>query len=75
MPLTLVCRELGFDCTFVIEGTTMVELIEQVAVHAVDAHGYATEKARSPNMAEIIRGAIRNQARPPGLRRQGPLLG
>ena len=37
----------------------MVEVIEQVAVHAVDTHAYTTEQARSPKMADIIEAMFR----------------
>jgi predicted small metal-binding protein len=74
MPLTLSCQKLGTDCSFVIEGSTMEELISRASEHAVSSHGYSIEQARSSEMVEMFGGLIRNSARPPELRPSGPVV-
>jgi predicted small metal-binding protein len=36
---TLMCRESGFDCDYVVEGETMEELLRNGADHAMQRHG------------------------------------
>jgi predicted small metal-binding protein len=40
---TLVCRESGLDCDFVIEGETMEEFLKNGADHAIQKHGMRAE--------------------------------
>jgi predicted small metal-binding protein len=40
---TLICRESGFDCDYVVEGETMEEFLRNGADHAMQRHGMNTE--------------------------------
>ncbi len=37
--LTLVCRETGLDCDYVIKGETEEEILRNGAEHAIQVHG------------------------------------
>ncbi len=37
--LTLVCRETGLDCDYVIKGETEEEILRDGAEHAIQVHG------------------------------------
>ncbi len=39
MALVVHCRDVGFDCDGVVEVETEAELLQQVAAHAMSAHG------------------------------------
>jgi predicted small metal-binding protein len=41
--LSLICRETGLDCDFVIEGETEEEILRKGADHAIKAHGLKPE--------------------------------
>ncbi|MGH9977170.1 MAG: DUF1059 domain-containing protein, partial [Nitrososphaeraceae archaeon] len=40
---TLICRESGLDCDFIIEGQTMEEFLKNGANHAIEKHGMRAE--------------------------------
>ena len=40
---TLVCRESGFDCDYVVEGETMEEFLRNGTDHAMQRHGMNAE--------------------------------
>ena len=42
--LTLICRETGLDCDYVIEGETEEEILSKGADHAIKAHGFKAEE-------------------------------
>ncbi len=37
--LTLVCRDTGLDCDYVIKGETQEEMLRNGAEHAIQVHG------------------------------------
>jgi predicted small metal-binding protein len=39
MPLTVYCRDVGFDCDGIVRAETEDDLLQQVAEHAQTAHG------------------------------------
>jgi predicted small metal-binding protein len=41
--LTLICRETGLDCDYVIEGETEEEMLSKGADHAIKVHGLKPE--------------------------------
>ena len=41
--LTLVCRETGLDCDYIIEGETEDEILKNGAEHAMKVHGMKVE--------------------------------
>ncbi|MDW0280415.1 MAG: DUF1059 domain-containing protein [Nitrososphaeraceae archaeon] len=41
--LSLVCRETGLDCDYVIEGETEEEILSKGADHAITVHGLKAE--------------------------------
>jgi predicted small metal-binding protein len=40
---TLMCRESGFDCDYVVEGEPMEEFLRNGADHAMQRHGMDSE--------------------------------
>jgi predicted small metal-binding protein len=41
--LSLICRETGLDCDYVIEGETEEEILTKGAEHAIKVHGLEAE--------------------------------
>ena len=41
--LTLLCRETGLDCNYVIKGETEEEILKNGAEHALKGHGMKAE--------------------------------
>jgi predicted small metal-binding protein len=41
--LTLVCRDTGLDCDYIIEGETEDEILKNGAEHAMKVHGMKVE--------------------------------
>ena len=41
--LSLICRETGLDCDYVIEGETVEEILNKGADHAIEVHGLKAE--------------------------------
>jgi predicted small metal-binding protein len=41
--LTLLCRETGLDCDYVIQGETEEEILKNAAEHAIKVHGMQSE--------------------------------
>jgi predicted small metal-binding protein len=41
--LSLICRETGLDCDYVIEGETEEEILSKGADHAIKVHGLKSE--------------------------------
>ena len=41
--LSLICRETGLDCDYVIEGETEEEILRKGADHAIKVHGLRDE--------------------------------
>ena len=56
MGKTLSCADIGLDCDFSAWAETEEELLELVAVHASQTHGF-TEM--TPDLLEKIKGQIR----------------
>jgi predicted small metal-binding protein len=42
--LTLLCRETGLDCNYVIKGETEEEILKNGAEHAMKIHGMKAEE-------------------------------
>ena len=42
--LTLVCRETGLNCEYVIKGETEEDLLKNGAEHATQVHGMSTDE-------------------------------
>ena len=59
MAKTVSCRDVGMDCDFVAKGETNEDIMQQAAEHARTAHNM-TEIP--PEVAEKVRGAIRDEA-------------
>jgi predicted small metal-binding protein len=56
--LNVNCREVGFDCDYVVKGETEEELMKNARQHARD-HGYKEEDVLTPELQEKIRAHIR----------------
>jgi predicted small metal-binding protein len=57
--LNVNCREVGFDCDYVVKGETEEELMKDARQHAVRDHGYNEEDVLKPELQEKIRSHIR----------------
>ena len=57
--LNVNCREVGFDCGYVVKGETEEELMKDDRQHAVRDHGYNEENVFKPELQEKIRSHIR----------------
>ena len=57
MALTVHCRDVGYDCDGIVQADTEEELLQQVAEHALTAHGLA---AVTDEIAETVRSVIRH---------------
>jgi predicted small metal-binding protein len=53
----LRCRDVGFDCSGVVQGATKEDVLKQAAAHAAEAHGTAI----TPELAAKVSGLIRAQ--------------
>jgi predicted small metal-binding protein len=54
---TLHCADAGFDCKAVVEAETVEEILAHAAEHAQAVHGVAV----TPEMAEQIKGLIKDK--------------
>ena len=69
MAVTISCRDLlGSPCDEVVSGETMGEIILEIQEHAMSVHGFTEAQVQAAEMVAIIRGAIRQSARPLHLR-------
>ena len=59
--LTLACRDLGVDCSYVARGRTTKEVMVDGGKHGKRVHGYTDEQINSPEMKEIIKKAIKEE--------------
>jgi len=59
MAKVVSCKDVGVDCDFVIRGETTEDILQQAAEHARTVHNM-TEIP--PDVAEKLRGAIRDEA-------------
>jgi predicted small metal-binding protein len=55
---SIMCREAGFDCDYVVKGETEDEVMQCGAEHAMKVHGMK-ENDISPEFKEKVRGLIR----------------
>ena len=54
---TITCREVGFDCDYVVKGETEEEVMKRGAEHAMKDHGMKEEDI-NPEFKEKVRGHI-----------------
>jgi predicted small metal-binding protein len=59
--LTLSCKDVGFDCNYVVKAGTEEEVIRNITEHAIKQHGMKAENM-TPKMEEIIRKFIDNSS-------------
>lgn len=59
MAKSISCRDVGVDCDFVARGETEQEILQQCSEHARTAHNM---NELPPELAEKVRGAIRDKA-------------
>lgn len=61
MAMTVACRDLGFDCSYVARGETMEELMADSATHGKEVHGYTDEQLNDPEMKKKIEAAVKEE--------------
>ena len=59
MALQFACRDVGVTCDFIAKGETEEELLEQVAKHAKEVHGYTDEQLNDPEMMKKVKSAVK----------------
>jgi predicted small metal-binding protein len=56
-----LCKDVGFDCNYVVKAGTEEEVIRDITEHAMKQHGMKAENM-TPKMKEIIRKFIHSSA-------------
>lgn len=51
--LSFKCRDVGFDCDFVVKGDEETEIIEKVMVHGKNDHNMKQEDFSTPLLDQI----------------------
>ncbi len=59
MAKVVSCKDVGVDCDFVMRGETTEDILQQAAEHARTVHNMIEIP---PDVAEKLRGAIRDEA-------------
>ena len=59
MALQFACQDVGVTCDFIAKGETEEELLEQVAKHAKEVHGYTDEQLNDPEMMKKVKSAVK----------------
>lgn len=59
MALQFACQDVGVACDFIAKGETEEELLEQVAKHAKEVHGYTDEQLNDPEMMKKVKSAVK----------------
>ena len=72
MPITVSCGDLGADCDFLLNGSSMDELVGQAAAHAVEAHGCTEDLVLGADWRDQMTAVMRNISRPAHLRASSP---
>lgn len=72
MPASVNCRDIGADCDHALLGSSMDELLEDAANHAMEHHGCTPDTVGSAEWLEQMRAVIRNVSRPAHLRASSP---
>jgi predicted small metal-binding protein len=57
MPKVLHCRDAGFDCSAVVSGETVEDIMSQVRPHAKEAHGVLVDPAMESQLLQLIRSS------------------
>jgi predicted small metal-binding protein len=66
---------MGYDCGSTAVGDSLDELLASVQEHATKFHNLTWEKARSPEVIEVWKGAIKQASRPGEIRTPRPEFG
>lgn len=61
MGMTLACRDSGIDCDYVTRGETVEEIMQDIAKHAKNVHGYTDEQLKDPELLEKIKSLIKTE--------------
>ncbi len=61
MAMTLACRDLESDCTYVARGETEEELIADAEKHAKEVHGFTDEQLKDPELIKRVKAAIKKE--------------
>jgi len=61
MGMTVSCKDLDADCSYVAHGKTEEELMANMTKHAKKVHGYTDEQLNDPEMVKKIKAAIKKE--------------
>jgi len=59
MAFQFACQDVGVTCDFIAKGETEEELLEEVAKHGKEMHGYTDEQLNDPEMMEKVKSAVK----------------
>ena len=59
MAFQLACQDVGISCDFIAKGETEEELLEEVAKHGKEVHGYTDEQLNDPEMMKKVKSAVK----------------
>ncbi|MFA4954442.1 MAG: DUF1059 domain-containing protein [Patescibacteria group bacterium] len=55
---TITCKDMGMDCTFEAQASTMEDLMLQMSDHAASSHGLTPDQM-TPEMEEKLKAAVK----------------
>ena len=59
MEMTLACKDIGVECSYVARGETKDTLMADAGKHAKGVHGYTDEQLSDPDMMKAVDKAIK----------------
>jgi len=61
MTMTLACKDVGVDCSYVARAQNMDDLLTDSGAHAKEVHGYTDEQLSDPKMIEELKKVIKTK--------------
>ena len=61
MTRELNCRDVGFDCDGIVQGSTDQDVLSQAATHAQEVHGLSEEQVSDPGFAQQVSAQIHDR--------------
>ena len=68
MGVSIPCKDIGGGCGDPIQGSSLDELVQVAAAHAVTTHGLSGRASKTEMVLTEIRSAIPQTSRPPAFR-------
>jgi len=61
MGMTLACKDLGVECSYVAHGENMNDLMADMGPHAKEVHSYTDEQLSDPEMMETVKAKVKQE--------------